>query len=166
MMTIVETSTTDSFDVADVAAEITPVEKAKTATQFKIKDKVAMQLDLSKFKILVAEDNSINLQIIVRMLKSTGCTVKVAEDGFEAIILYYEFQPYIVLMDIQMPDVDGLAALKAILHQGGVAPILAVTANVTKDEVTAYSIAGFKDVIAKPITREVLINKISMALTT
>jgi hypothetical protein len=50
MMTIVETSTTDSFDVADVAAEITPVEKAKTATQFEIKDKVAMQLDLSKLK--------------------------------------------------------------------------------------------------------------------
>jgi CheY-like chemotaxis protein len=69
-------------------------------------------------------------------------------------------------MDIQMPDVDGLAALKAIRNQGGVAPILAVTANVTKDEVTAYSMAGFKDVIAKPITREVLINKITMALTT
>jgi CheY-like chemotaxis protein len=164
MMTIVETSTTDSFDIADVTAEIMSVEKAETKVG--IKDKVARQLDLSKFKILVAEDNSINLQIIVRMLRATGCTVKVAEDGFEAIILYYQFQPDIVLMDIHMPDVDGLAALKAIRSQGGLAPILAVTANVTKDEVTAYSMAGFKDVIAKPITREVLFNKISMALTT
>lgn len=163
-MTIVETSTTDSFDIADVTAEIMSVEKAETKVG--IKDKVARQLDLSKFKILVAEDNSINLQIIVRMLRATGCTVKVAEDGFEAIILYYQFQPDIVLMDIHMPDVDGLAALKAIRSQGGLAPILAVTANVTKDEVTAYSMAGFKDVIAKPITREVLFNKISMALTT
>lgn len=165
-MTIVETSTTNSVDVADIAADIRPIEKAETATAFGIKDKIAMQLDLSTFKILVAEDNSINLQIIVRMLESTGCTIKVAEDGFEAIILYYEFQPDIVLMDIQMPDVDGFSALKAIRNQGGVAPILAVTANVTKDQVTAYSMAGFKDVIAKPITREVLINKISMALTT
>jgi CheY-like chemotaxis protein len=164
MMTIVETSTTDSFDIADVTAEIMSAEKAETKVG--IKDKVARQLDLSKFKILVAEDNSINLQIIVRMLRATGCTVKVAEDGFEAIILYYQFQPDIVLMDIHMPDVDGLAALKAIRSQGGLAPILAVTANVTKDEVTAYSMAGFKDVIAKPITREVLFNKISMALTT
>jgi CheY-like chemotaxis protein len=165
MMTTVKTSTLDSFDVADVSVEITPVEKAGDATKLGIKDKVAMQLDLSKFKILVAEDNSIKLQIIVRMLKSTGCAIKVAENGFEAIIQYYEFQPDILLMDIQMPDVDGLAALKAIRNQGGVAPIIAVTANVTKDEVTAYSAAGFNDVIAKPINRELLIKKISMALT-
>jgi CheY-like chemotaxis protein len=156
--------TLDSIDVADISTATAPVQKAENATQIEITDNAVVKLDLSKFKVLVVEDNEINQEIIVRMLETTGFTVKVAEDGFEAIIYYFEFNPDIVLMDIYMPDVDGVAALKAIRNQGGVAPIFAVTANVTKDEVKAYLAAGFNDIIAKPIMREILIKKISTAL--
>jgi CheY-like chemotaxis protein len=130
-----------------------------------ITDNSVMHQDWSKFKVLVVDDDSISREIVACMLEPTNCIVKIAEDGFEAINDFFEFQPDIVLMDINMPDVNGVSTLKIIRNQGGVAPIFAVTASVTKGDVKAYLAAGFNDIIAKPILREILINKISTALT-
>jgi CheY-like chemotaxis protein len=164
-MTIVKSSVAKSEDANGIPPAVVPLKKSECPVEMDIKDDGIMQQDLSKFKVLVVDDDSITREILACMLEPTNCIVKIAADGFEAIIDYFEFQPDIVLMDINMPDVNGVSALKLIRNQGGVAPIVAVTASVTKGEVKAYLAAGFNDIIAKPILREVLINKISTALT-
>ncbi|MFT4732720.1 MAG: two-component system sensor histidine kinase/response regulator [Gammaproteobacteria bacterium] len=167
-MKTVESSATESTQSADATGNppvIISSQKSENPLEMDIKDSVGKHENLSKFKVLVVDDDSITREIIGCMLEPTNCIVKMAEDGFEAIIDYFEFQPDIVLMDINMPDVNGVSALKLIRNQGGVAPIIAVTASVTKGEVRGYLAAGFNDIIAKPISRQVLINKISIALT-
>jgi CheY-like chemotaxis protein len=164
-MKTVESSVTESADTNGNPPVIISLQKPENPVEMDMKDSVVTQQDLSKFKVLVVDDESISREILACMLEPTNCTVKIAEDGFEAIAKYFEFQPDIVLMDINMPDVNGVSALKIIRNQGGVAPIFAVTASVTKGEVRAYLAAGFNDIIAKPILRQVLINKISIALT-
>lgn len=122
------------------------------------------KLDLSKFRVLMVEDNDINAEILIHMLSQSGCTVQHAKDGLEAIESYESFAPDIILMDIHMPKIDGITACRVMREQGCNAPILAVTANVMKDDIKLYEETGFNGHVAKPIIKETLFDGMTSLL--
>lgn len=107
----------------------------------------------SRARILVVEDNQVNVLILRAMLRKCGHEPAVARDGAEGVELAERLRPDLVLMDLQMPRLDGLAAAAEIgRRMNGSAPcILAVTANVTEAVDRSCRSAGFAGVLAKPI---------------
>ncbi len=125
---------------------------------------ILAQGDFSKLfsgtKILVAEDNSINQQVIREFLNLSGITVKIVNNGKEAIELLENNLFDAVLMDIHMPEMDGFEATKLIRSQARFAglPVIALTAGVTKDEQDKCMASGMNDFIAKPINPKQLMS--------
>jgi hypothetical protein len=109
-----------------------------------------------RLRILVVEDNAINQQVAVGLLATLGHTADVANDGLEALSLLGACDYDLVLMDMQMPRMDGLAATRAIRALPGRAAttaIVAMTANAMESDRRACLEAGMNDYIAKPINR-------------
>ena len=105
-------------------------------------------------RILLAEDNHVNQKVVTAMLKGAGHSVDVAGNGVEAIEAV-STRPYdVVVMDIQMPEMDGIRATKRIREAGGdnaQIPIIALTANAMKGDRKKYLAAGMNDYVSKPI---------------
>ena len=103
--------------------------------------------------ILVVEDNEVNALIIRAMLRKHGYEPHVATSGAEGIEMTERLRPRLILMDLQMPSLDGFAAASAIRRgAGGAGPVIvAVTANAAGDVRQACREAGFAGVLAKPI---------------
>jgi signal transduction histidine kinase/CheY-like chemotaxis protein len=105
-------------------------------------------------RILLAEDNHVNQMVIIAMLKTAGHTVDLAGNGIEAIEAV-NTRPYdVVLMDIQMPEMDGIEATRRIRRAGGDKarfPIIAITANAMKGDREQYLAAGMNDYVTKPV---------------
>ncbi|XQW85252.1 ABC transporter substrate-binding protein [Thalassotalea piscium] len=112
--------------------------------------------DLSEKTILVAEDNRVNQVIINKLLASTNATVIIVGNGEEAIAAYEKYHPELIFMDIQMPVMDGIKACQQIREIDKNVTIIALTANVMKEDVERYLASGFDDHIGKPIERNVL----------
>ncbi len=111
--------------------------------------------------ILVAEDNPVNQMLIVTILKKLGYAPKVANNGIQALEMAVENSLDIILMDVQMPEMDGLEATRLIRSSAKVQPkIIAMTANVTPQEKGDCIECGMNDFISKPIKLEELINKL------
>ena len=121
----------------------------------------SLSASLFSGKILLAEDHPDNRRLITRLLTKLGLTVYAAADGFEAVEMYKKHDPEIVLMDIQMPKMDGLQAYKALRELGYEKPIIALTANAMSNEVEEYFSLGFDGYIEKPIDRQMLISTIA-----
>ena len=108
-------------------------------------------------RILLAEDNAINRELATTILATRGYTVDNAGDGSEAIAASQAGCYDLVLMDVQMPNVDGLAAARAIRALGGPAeavPIVAMTANARPEDRKACLEAGMNDYVSKPIDHD------------
>ena len=109
-------------------------------------------------RILLAEDNPINQALMLHMLKRMGHTTSLARDGAEAIAIL-NAQPFdLVLMDVQMPNVDGLTATRTIRdhekNSGTRIPILAITAHAMKGDRERCLEAGMDACLTKPVTRK------------
>jgi len=109
-------------------------------------------------RILLAEDNPVNQEVAVALIGSAGLTVDVAADGQQAVDMVKAGDYALVLMDVQMPIMDGLDATRTIrgLPQGAELPILAMTANAFDDERQRCLDAGMDDHVAKPVVAEQL----------
>ncbi|XQW83650.1 CHASE domain-containing protein [Thalassotalea piscium] len=112
--------------------------------------------DLSGKTILLAEDNHINQMVAKAMLDPCKAKVIIAKDGVEAIEYYKQEQPDIIFMDIQMPKMDGIEACKAIKALKKEQIVIALTANVLKEQKDLYR-QLFDGYLAKPIDKNELI---------
>jgi CheY-like chemotaxis protein/HPt (histidine-containing phosphotransfer) domain-containing protein len=107
--------------------------------------------------VLLVEDNATNRRVAELFLERAGCEVVLAADGAEALAALQERQVDLVLMDVQMPVMDGLEATRRIRQDvpGGTRiPIVGLTASALKEQAEDCRAAGMDDVIAKPIERE------------
>ncbi len=112
-------------------------------------------------RILVAEDNLINQKVALRLLSLLGYSGQIAENGVEALRLLKSDHFDAVLMDMQMPVMDGLEATRAIRRLDSALsqiPIIAFTANVLHGERLKCLAAGMNDYITKPIERDKFAN--------
>ncbi len=126
--------------------------------------KAELTQPIFKGKILLAEDHEDNRRLIARLLSKLGVDVITAVDGFQAVEQYKQYQPDLILLDIQMPIMDGLQAFKALRELGCTQPIVALTANAMPAEVEQYSALGFDAFVPKPIDREILISTLAQYL--
>jgi PAS domain S-box-containing protein len=102
-------------------------------------------------RVLLTEDNQINQKIGRRILERLGCEVEVANNGREAIALAESAKYDLILMDLHMPEVDGLEATREIRRRGIATPVIALTASVLDETRNACEAAGMNGFIAKPI---------------
>lgn len=114
------------------------------------------EIDLTQLRVLLTEDNDINQMIALELLSSVGIEADVAENGKEAVEACKQKIYDLVLMDIQMPIMDGLTATQLILSMEQEAPptIIAMSAHATREEVQRSLDAGMKKHITKPINPE------------
>jgi signal transduction histidine kinase/CheY-like chemotaxis protein/HPt (histidine-containing phosphotransfer) domain-containing protein len=130
-----------------------PISSQPTATE------TPPEGDIASLRILLAEDNEINQRVAVTILKKWGHRVDTARNGNEAVDAIRQHSYDLVLMDIQMPGMDGMEATQAIRQLDGEAahvPILAMTANAMQGDRERFLAAGMDDYIAKPIDRDAL----------
>ena len=117
-------------------------------------------------RILVAEDNPVNQKVVTRMLKTGGYDSDLAKDGYEVLSLLAKQHYDLILMDCQMPGMDGFQASRLIRKHEGEAwlakiPILAVTANAVKGDREKCLKAGMNEYITKPIRQDELLKKVA-----
>jgi len=120
--------------------------------------------DPSAARILLVDDHPMNREIGTALLTLVGCQVETAENGHQAVEMAQRGGFDIILMDIHMPEMDGLAATRAIRALGNGAsqiPIIAMSADALPQQVERCYAAGMVDHVAKPVQREVLYAKIS-----
>ncbi len=110
--------------------------------------------------VLVAEDNPVNQKVTVAMLHRMGHRAVVAADGAEALVKWNEGQVDLILMDVQMPAMDGLEATRRIRLEeragGGHVPIVAMTAHAMSGDRDRCLEAGMDDYVSKPVSRAAL----------
>ncbi len=113
-------------------------------------------------RILVVEDNEMNMKLFRDVLIATGYRTLEATTGGEAIELATDQRPDLVLMDIQLPDLDGVQALRKLRGDERTAaiPVLAVTAQAMRDDRARFLEAGFDDYLAKPVNLGELIGTV------
>jgi len=102
-------------------------------------------------KILVADDDLINQMLMRDVLQRMGHEVTVVSDGMEALSAYSIGHHDLILMDISMPVMDGLEATKQLRSSGVRIPIIALTANIFKEDVERYLASGMTHCVSKPI---------------
>ncbi|MFZ2650215.1 MAG: response regulator [Burkholderiaceae bacterium] len=103
--------------------------------------------------ILIVEDNEKNMKLVRDILQFKGYRTLEAVNGLDGVRLAQESKPDLVLMDIQLPDIDGITALRRIRedHALDAIPVLAVSASVMPDEQHKIVTSGFDAYITKPI---------------
>ncbi|MGL6313904.1 ATP-binding protein [Vibrio sp. WXL103] len=121
--------------------------------------------DFSDIKLLVAEDSDINRILISSMLKDTNINLTLAEDGVEAVRLYQQVQPDLVITDISMPNKDGFTVTKEIraMQQSGDypwCPIIAFSAHALLEERQKGVLSGMDDYLTKPVKKAQLLEMI------
>ena len=118
------------------------------------------------YRILVADDQATNRELLTTMLSSVGFEVREAINGQEAVEIYNSFEPHLIWMDLRMPILDGCEATRKIKTtcQGTLPTIIAVTASVFEEDKAAILSAGYDDFMIKPIQESKVFETISKHL--
>ncbi|MBD1584305.1 CHASE domain-containing protein [Pseudoalteromonas sp. S16_S37] len=129
-------------------------------------DSATEQFDFSGISILIAEDNDINQTVVRAMLAPTNAHISMTSNGQEVVDAVKQQVPQVILMDIQMPIMDGVEACKIIKQISPSIPIIALTANAYEEDKRLYKKVGFDGYIAKPIEQNELLQKIEALVLT
>jgi CheY-like chemotaxis protein len=111
-------------------------------------------MKLKGLKVLIAEDNPINMMIASRFLDKWGVSYSKAKNGLEAVSLFGERDFDVILMDLEMPEMDGYGALNEIRKTNTDIPVIAFTAAVFDSMKDKLTLSGFNDYIQKPFQPE------------
>jgi CheY-like chemotaxis protein len=114
--------------------------------------------------VLLAEDDKVNRMVIKRVLKNRGYNVDTAHDGLEAVEKFGEKTYDIILMDIQMPVMDGVEATRRIRKKNANIPIIAITAYALKGDREKFLSLGMNEYVSKPIKYEELYSAMDKCL--
>lgn len=116
--------------------------------------------------ILIVEDNAKNMKLVRDLLQHRGHRTLEAETGAAGVALALGERPDLILMDIQLPDIDGITALKRIREDAALdaVPCLAVSASVMPDDQQRVLVSGFDGFIAKPISLKPFLAAVELAL--
>lgn len=120
-------------------------------TQYSVREAIKQSV-----RLLLAEDNPVNQKLASMMLQKAGYSVDIVDNGKKAVATYHG-APHrfdLILMDVQMPEMDGLEAARQIRLKGHRVPIIAMTANTMKGDREKCLAAGMDDYVAKPLNRE------------
>ncbi len=160
---LTDSGTNADRTVADQAGGRAVAEQPYGATPSEQPRPVALRV--AGARILLADDNEINRLLITTLLEQAGYQVQAVDDGAEAIEAARGGGFALVLMDIQMPNVDGLQATEAIRGFPGAesaTPIIALTANAMASHRAAYLKAGMNDYLSKPIDPERMLRTVAV----
>ena len=152
-----------------VTVDAGPVKDSEVITSFQLvtehnvksPEPQTIRPDLSNMKVLVVEDSVDNQLYIMSFLKKEGVKVEVASDGQEGMAKALSGNYDLILMDIQMPVMDGYTATSRLRKGGYCKPILAFTAHTLQNENDRYSKAGFDGFISKPVRKSELLQWLS-----
>lgn len=140
-----------------------PLQKAAT----QMEEQKSLNADEIKFDgktILIAEDNEINRMVVEAMLEPTQAKLLFAVNGLEAIEAHKVHSPDVILMDIQMPKMDGIEACRHIKSNDSITPIIALTANAMTEDIQKYQREGFDGHLAKPVELDMLLERLQQVL--
>ena len=118
-------------------------------------------------KVLIAEDNPVNRELLRELLELVGCTVLEACDGQEALRVIEQSQPELLLLDIGMPVMDGFAVIQRIRENPRLAklPVVAVTAYAMRGDQERILNSGFDGYLSKPVNPSSLAEELDRVLT-
>ena len=137
-----------------------PLKRAEASNHIH-QEKLIAKINLQGVKALIAEDNKVNQIVVLAMLHSQGVETQIANNGKEVVQFAQQNDYDLILMDIQMPEMDGMTACRLIKQSHPQLPIIALTANVMTEDIQKYLQAGFDSVIGKPIEQQILLNTIN-----
>ncbi|MEM9263110.1 MAG: response regulator, partial [Pseudomonadota bacterium] len=116
----------------------------------------------SRTTVLIAEDNVVNQLVISNMLRDQEVDIHIAENGRVAMERFEALRPDVIIMDVSMPEIDGLEATKLIREKESAeglphTPIIAATAHAMKDDREKCHSAGMDDYLSKPIKKDMIV---------
>ncbi|MDR1693550.1 MAG: response regulator [Oscillospiraceae bacterium] len=114
-------------------------------------DSAVQAVSFDGFRVLLAEDVAINCEILMALLEPTGLQIDCAENGEAAVRMFEEKKYDLIFMDLQMPRMDGYEAAGIIRQRDKAVPIIAMTANVFKEDIDRCLAAGMNGHIGKPL---------------
>lgn len=142
--------------------------RLKNGSKQELKDRYELpEYDNGPLNILLAEDDKVNQLVLERMLIEKGHTIDIASNGLEALLMHQQKQYDVILMDIQMPEMDGLEATKIIREKEGKnrhTPIIAQTAYALQGDRERFMSKGMDGYIKKPVEMEELFYTINEVL--
>ncbi|WP_312361102.1 response regulator [Ensifer sp.] len=137
-----------------------PLLQSDWSLSFDAEDVTAVAAPVSHVDVLVAEDNQINQFVFTQILEGLGVSHRIAANGREAVELWHELQPALVLMDVSMPVMNGFDAAVAIRTaektKGRKTPIIAVTAHALDIDLQQSKASGMDDHIMKPVSPDMI----------
>ncbi len=148
----------------DIAMESVPPSAVSAPPQ--MRRAIALAPDLPQYRILVADDRPEARLVLVELLTSLGFSVREAQNGREAVELHSSYKPHLIIMDMQMPVMDGYEATQRIKDrsQEPATAIVALTASSFDDDRQAILAAGCDDCLNKPFREGVLLETIARHL--
>lgn len=119
-----------------------------------------------RFRVLIAEDNDKNLKLFKLIISYIGYEALTAKNGEEAVAMARTEMPDLILMDIQMPVMDGLSAMDILRSDEATRaiPVIALTSYAMKGDKERFLEHGFADYIAKPVSKDALIKAVKKVL--
>ncbi|MES2857325.1 MAG: response regulator, partial [Bdellovibrionota bacterium] len=123
--------------------------------------KVVREVDLSRLKVLIVDDSPDNQALITKLLRLAGASVKTASNGRLGVEMATSEDFSLILMDLQMPEMDGYEATRLLRENGYDKPIIALTAHAMKEERKKCLESGFSEHLTKPIDRTLLLNALA-----